>query len=49
MLRRAWLRLKDCPVRYYRPAEIRALVASWGGEARVVESIRGDSLLHWRR
>jgi 2-polyprenyl-3-methyl-5-hydroxy-6-metoxy-1,4-benzoquinol methylase len=48
-LRRAWLRLRDCPVRYYDAGELRGLVASWDGEARVVESIRGDYLLHWRR
>ena len=49
VLRRAWLRMKNCPVRYYDVAELRALVASWDGEPRIVESIRGDRLLHWRR
>ena len=49
VLRRAWLRLRDCPVRYYQVAELRGLVAGWEGEARIVESIRGDYLLHWRR
>jgi 2-polyprenyl-3-methyl-5-hydroxy-6-metoxy-1,4-benzoquinol methylase len=49
VLRRAWLRTKDCPVRYYSAPELRGLVASWDGEPRVVESIRGDYLLHWRR
>lgn len=49
VLRRAWLALRRCPVRYYRVRELRELVAGWGGETRIVESIRGDYLLHWRR
>ena len=48
-LRRAWLRLRRCPVRYYAAAELRALVASWDGHPEIVENIRADFLLHWRR
>ncbi len=49
VLRRLWLLTRRCPVYYYTAADLRRLTDGWTENVTIVESIRGDRLLHWRQ